>query len=309
MRVVFCGSPDFAIPSLRAVANNFEIVGVFTQPDKINGNRVIEPIVKTVAKELGLNVYQFDSISKEGFDTLRSLNPECIVTCAFGQFLYRKVINLPKYGVINVHGSILPKYRGASPIQSAVLNGEKETGVTIMRTAFEMDSGDVLLCERTPIRDNESAGELFDRLSFIGADALIKGLKMIEQGIAVFTPQDHSQATYCKKLTKDFGLLDFNDNPYEIQLKVRGLNPWPSAYTYLPNGKLFKIHQVEPIDKIYDAPAGEVVNCNIRDGIIVSCTNGALRLLTVQEEGGKKMTWKDFVIGHDFLGMQFKVTK
>lgn len=306
MRVVFCGSPDFAEPSLRAVNEKYEVVGVFTQPDRVNGKRVISPVIKNVALELGLPVFQPENISKDGFETLVSLNPDVIVTCAFGQFLYRKVLNLPKYGVINVHGSILPKYRGASPVQSAVLNGETETGVSIMRTAFEMDSGDVLFTEIIPILKGETAGELFDRMAVIGAKALVKGLDLIENGEAVFKPQNHSEATYCDKLKKDYGIIDFDKSPIELDNFVRGLNPWPSAYAYFPNGKMFKIHNIEPLDKSYDAQNGTVVSCDTKNGLIVSCGAGSIKLLFVQEEGGKKMDSTSYIIGHNLSGVLLK---
>lgn len=306
MRVVFCGSPDFAEASLRAVNENFEVVGVFTQPDRVNGKRVVSPPVKALALDLGLPVFQPDNISKDGFETLVSLNPDVIVTCAFGQFLYRKVLNLPKYGVINVHGSILPKYRGASPVQSAVLNGETETGVSIMRTVFEMDAGDVLFTEIIQIQKGETAGELFDRMAVVGANALVKGLKLIESGEAVFTPQNHEEATYCDKLKKDYGFVDFSKSAKELDNFVRGLNPWPSAYSFLPNGKIFKIHNVEPLERTYQEEVGTVVSCDTKNGLIVACGVGSIKLLFVQEEGGKKMDATSYIIGHNLMGVLLK---
>ncbi len=300
MRIVFCGSPDFSIPSLRAVHKEFGVTAVITQPDRVMGKRITSPVIKKEAESLGIPVYQFEKISVEGFDTLVGLEPDVIITCAFGQFLYRKVLALPKYGVINVHGSILPKYRGASPIQSAILNGEKETGVSIMRTAFEMDSGDVLLCKRTEILPNESAGELFDRLSMIGADALIEGLKLIFSGNAHYVPQDHTKASFCSSFDKKDGLIDFGKSAVEISNKVRAFNPWPSAFTYLPDGKLFKIHSVQVLEDNYPV-AGKIVKCD-KDGIVVSTGYGSLYLECVQEEGGKRMDSKVFSLGHSLLG-------
>lgn len=300
MRIVFCGSPDFSIPSLRAVHKEFGVTAVITQPDRIMGKRVTSPVIKKEAESLGIPVYQFEKVSVDGFETLVNLQPDVIITCAFGQFLYRKVLALPKYGVINVHGSILPKYRGASPIQSAILNGEKETGVSIMRTAFEMDSGDVLLCKKTEILPNESAGELFDRLSLIGADALVEGLKLIFNGNAIFIPQDHTKACFCSSFDKKDGLIDFSKSAEEISNKVRAFNPWPSAYTYLPDGKLFKLHSVRVLDEQYPE-TGKVVKCD-KEGIVVSTGSGSLYLECVQEEGGKRMDSKVFSLGHSLLG-------
>lgn len=303
MRIVFCGTPDFAIPSLRAVAEKFDVVGVFTQPDRINGKRVIAPAVKTEALRLGLPVFQCENISKDGFEQLKALEPDCMVTCAFGHFLYRKVLALPKYGVINVHGSILPKFRGASPVQSAVLAGEKETGVTIMKTAFEMDAGDILLVEKTEIGETETAGELFDRLSILGADALVKGLELIENGQAIFVPQDGNKATFCEKFHKEYGKLSFDKTPEELRRFVLGLNPWPSAYTRLPNGKLFKIHKLVVSNEKFDCEVGKVVYCDSKRGLVVACKDGSVVLTEVQEEGGRKMDAESFILGHDISGV------
>ena len=302
MRVAFCGSPDFAVPSLEALVKSHEVVGVFTQPDRVMGKRVTEPLVKQAALKLGLPVYQFDSISKEGFETLASLKPDVIVTCAFGQFLRRNVLELAKYGVINVHASILPLYRGAAPIQSAILNGDKETGVSIMRTVYEMDAGDVLLCVKTPIGDEETAGELFDRLSVLGATALIDGLSLIERGNAVFTPQDPEKATFCKKFDKEMGKIDFSLPAKKILNQIRAFNPWPSAYTFLPDGNIFKILSAKEVDEV-GAP-GEVLYSP--RGIVVACGDTALKLITVQAGGGKKMSAEDYANAHNLKGVVLK---
>ena len=299
MRIVFCASPDFAIPSLRLVHENFGVLAVFTQPDRVMGKRITSPAVKTEAESLNIPVYQFDSISKDGFEALSTFKPDVIVTCAFGQFLRNNVLELPKYGVVNVHASILPLYRGAAPIQSAILNGDKETGVSIMRTVYEMDAGDVILCEKTAIGEDETAGELFDRLSILGAQALIKALKAIEDGSATFTPQDGSRATFCKKLEKTSGLLDFTKSAVTLKNEIRAYSPWPSSYTYLPDGNLFKILSADVVDEV--GVSGEVLRSDGK-GLIVACGEGALKLNTVQLSGGKKMRAEDFVNAHDLKG-------
>ena len=299
MRVVFCGSPDFAIPSLEEVVKVHEVVGVFTQPDRIMGKRVTVPDVKKRASELSLPVYQFDSISKEGFETLASLRPDVIITCAFGQFLRRNVLDLAKYGVINVHASLLPLYRGAAPVQSAVLNGDKETGVSIMRTVYEMDAGDVILCEKTEIGDEETSGELFDRLSLIGAKALIKALDLLEKGEATFTPQDSEKATFCKKFDKEMGKADFSLPAETLRNMVRAFNPWPTLYTYLPDGNIFKIYSATVVDK--KGAAGEVLDDD--KTIVVACGDKALKLNVVQAGGGKRMSAEDYVNAHKLKGV------
>ena len=201
--------------------------------------------------------------------------------------------------MVNVHASILPLYRGAAPIQSAILNGDKETGVSIMRTVYEMDAGDVILCEKTAIGEDETAGELFDRLSILGAQALIKALKAIEDGSATFTPQDGSRATFCKKLEKTSGLLDFTKSAITLKNEIRAYSPWPSSYTYLPDGNLFKILSADVVDEV--GVSGEVLRSDGK-GLIVACGEGALKLNTVQLSGGKKMRAEDFVNAHDLKG-------
>ena len=302
MRVVFCGSPDFALPSLVAVSKAYDVVGVFTQPDRVMGKRVTVPVVKQKALELGLPVYQFDSISKEGFETLSSLSPDVIITCAFGQFLRRNVLDLAPYGVINVHASILPLYRGAAPIQSAILNGDKETGVSIMRTVYEMDAGDVILCKKTDIDEDETAGELFDRLSLIGADALMEALALIENGTATFTPQEGDKATFCKKFDKEAGKADFSLPAEVIKNQIRAFNPWPTLYAYLPDGNIFKIYSATVVEG--KGEIGEVIDDE--KGLVVACGEKALKLNVVQAGGGKRMSAEDYVNAHKRKGVILK---
>jgi len=302
MKIAFCASPDFAIPSLEVLAKKYQ-VAVFTQPDRVMGKRVTSPAVKKRALELSLPVYQFESISRDdGFAALCDYAPDVIVTCAFGQFLRRNVLELCKYGVINVHASLLPLYRGAAPIQSAILNGDKQTGVSIMRTEYEMDSGDVILCQTVDIGENETAGELFDRLSIIGANALDIALEKIFNGTATFTKQDHEKATFCKKLEKNSGLLDFSKDATTLKNEIRAYNPWPSSFTYLPDGNIFKIHSAHVLSNDYNLKIGEV-KVTPQKHVLVGCGKGVLDLDVIQAGGGKKMKASDYINAHDLNGV------
>ena len=300
MRIIFMGTPDFAIPSLRALAESaHEVVAVVTQPDRVTGKRVTVPATKSVALELGIPVLQYGKVSREGVEDLRALNADVIVTCSFGQILSREVLSLTPYGVVNVHGSILPKYRGSSPIQSAILNGDKETGITIMQTAYEVDSGDMILCERIPIAEDETAESLFDKLSELGAHALMQALEELQNGTAVFTPQDHTRATFCRMLTKESGRIDFALTAAEMDRFVRAMYSWPSAYTTL-GGKVLKIYSVQPVYGEYDESVkpGTVVDFGAKKGIVVRVGDGAIMLKDIQYEGAKRMDSKTFAIGH-----------
>ncbi len=260
MRLIFLGTPDFAVPSLKKIAQSkHEIIAVVTQPDRPRNRGVLTPSpVKQAALELGLNVLQYEKISREGLQDIKNLNPDIMVTCAFGQILSRDLLAVPKYGVINEHASLLPKYRGSSPIQWCVINGEKETGVTIMQTAYEVDSGDILFADKTAIAEDETAGELFDRLSLLASDSILKALDLIESASATFTPQDHSQATFCKLLSKADGKIDWSKSASEIKNFVRGMNPWPCAFTSL-DGKIYKIHKVSVCECDCSGSCGEIV--------------------------------------------------
>lgn len=302
MRVIFLGTPDFAAISLEAVYNSrHQVIAVVTQPDKPVGRRAelqISP-VKKFALEHGIRVLQYDKISKEGVDELSALEPDIMVTCAYGQILSKEVLSLAKHGVINVHASLLPKYRGASPIQYAVLNGDEVTGVTIMQTEEGLDSGDIILSEGLEIMPNETSGELFDRIAPLGARLVVRALDLIESGEAAFTPQDNSKATYVKQLKKSDGLIDFSRSFAELHNFVRGMLPWPCAYTFL-NGKMLKIYKIsrgELSKEFADARCGTVVSANPKTGLLVKTGDGAIRLDEVQLEGGRRMTASEFTLG------------
>lgn len=294
MKIVFLGTPDFAVESLQAVYDaGHEILAVVTQPDKERNRREVTfSPVKQRALDLGLKVLQFSKIREEGEEILRELAPDVMVTCAYGQIISQSILDIPKYGVINVHASLLPLFRGSSPIQWAILTGQKRTGVSIMRTALQVDSGDVLLQKSVEIGENETAGELFDRLANLGAEALVEGLGLIESGRAVFTPQDHSKATHYPMLSKEDGHIDWNSNAQEILCKIRGMNPWPSAYCYL-DGKIFKIWRAKVAQDELGIGEIQIQGKSMKIG----CGDGAIEALEVQLEGKRRMDTASFVAG------------
>ena len=312
MKVIFLGTPDFAVNTLKSIiASKHEVLAVVTQPDKPVGrsSKLVFSPVKPVAVENGIKVLQYNKIRIEGVEDLKALNADIMVTCAFGQILSQEIIDIAPHGIINVHASLLPAYRGASPIQWSILNGDKQTGVTIMKTEAGIDTGDIISVCKTDILPEETAGELFDRLSEMGAKLLVETLDKIESNTATFTPQNHALATHVKMLKKEDGIIDFSKNSEIIHNHVRGMNPWPSAFTFL-NGKMFKVHKVQIINnnkKWDNAPCGSVVESSAKNGLFVKTANGAVRLLVIQAEGGKRMNDTDYLLGHNIpVGEVFK---
>lgn len=295
MRILFLGTPDFAVAALeRIVGTDNEVVGVVTQPDrKRNRGEVSFCPVKQFAVEKGIKVYQYESIRKEGVEDIKAINPDIMITCAFGQIISQEILDIPKYGVINIHASLLPKYRGSSPIQWCLVNGESKTGVTIMRTALAVDSGDILLQKEIDILPEENAGELFDRLAILGGQAIVEALEIIADGRAVYTPQQESQATHYPMISKEDGKIDWSKSAREVFNKMRGFTPWPSAFTTL-DGKLFKILKCVVSDKIFDGKEGQVF-VEERKAYVV-CGNGTVELKEVQLEGKKAMPVSDFLL-------------
>lgn len=301
MRIVFLGTPDFAVPSLQALLNSHHaVLAVVCQPDKKVGReqKVVYSPVKQLALDNGVSVLQYNKIRLEGIEDLTQLNPDIMVSCAFGQILSQQIIDIPKLGIINVHGSLLPKYRGAAPIQQAIIDGETQTGITIMQTEAGIDTGDILSVVKTPIDDEETAGDLFDRLAILGADLLIETLDKLEKGLITPITQDDSLATHVKMIKKEDGIINWEDSAKNIHNKVRGMNPWPVAYTYL-NGKMLKIFTSKVVDNNSNSTCscGEVLACNKTDGLIIKCGEGSLKIEELQLEGGKKMLAHDFILG------------
>lgn len=298
-RILFAGTPDFALPSLEALFRaDYNLVGVLTQPDKPGArNKLTPPPVKVAAQALGLPVLQFAKVRQEGVEAIRSLRPDLIVTAAYGQIISQEIIDIPTYGVINVHGSLLPRWRGASPIQQAVLAGDEQTGITIMRTALAVDSGDIVLQRAIAIDPDETAGELFDRMAVLGAYTLLEALPSILDGSAVYTPQNHAEATFCSFISKEQGRIDW-DKPYtDLHNHVRGSNPWPSAYCYV-DAKLFKVWRVSLVDYQVAAPIGSVCLADAKEGIVVQCRDALVRLDEVQAEGSRRMSGREYMVGH-----------
>ena len=300
MRVVFLGTPDFSVNTLKAIINSkHEVVAVVTQPDKPVGrsSKLVFSPVKQVAVEHNLKVLQYNKIRLEGVEDLKALNADIMVTCAFGQILSQEIIDIAPKGIINVHASLLPKYRGAAPIQWSIINGDSETGVTIMQTEAGIDTGDIICVEKTPISETETAGELFDRLSMLGAKLLVEALDLIESGNATFTKQNDDLATHVKMLKKEDGIIDFSKSAREIYNFVRGMNPWPCAYTFLDE-KPLKVHSSDIVEIEAFAQPGEVICADSKRGLIIATGNGFIRLKDIQAEGGKKMADTAYLLGH-----------
>ncbi len=301
MRIVFMGTPDFAVGSLQALCESgkHEILAVVTQPDrpKGRGNKLLQTPVKEYALEQGLTVYQPQKVKTPEFvELLHELQPELIVVAAFGQFLSKEILELPKYGCINVHASLLPKYRGAAPIQYAIIKGEKESGVTIMQMDIGMDTGAMLDKVVVPIAENTTMGELHDALREQGAALLLQVIDKIATGTAVAEPQDNEQATYATLLDRSMEHIDWSKTAQEVHNLIRGFNPAPSTFTKLPNGKSLKIWGSKMTDKSSAAAAGTVIETG-KHSFFVACGKGVLEITEVQPESKKRMPAQVFLNG------------
>ena len=301
MRIVFMGTPDFAVGSLQALCESgkHEILAVVTQPDrpKGRGNKLLQTPVKEYALEQRLTVYQPQKVKTPEFvELLHELQPELIVVAAFGQFLSKEILELPKYGCINVHASLLPKYRGAAPIQYAIIKGEKESGVTIMQMDIGMDTGAMLDKVVVPIEENTTMGELHDALREQGATLLLQVIDKIAAGTAVAEPQDDAQATYATLLDRSMEHIDWSKTAQEVHNLIRGFNPAPSTFTKLPNGKSLKIWGSKMTDKSSAAAAGTVIETG-KHSFFVACGEGVLEITEVQPESKKRMPAQVFLNG------------
>lgn len=301
MRIVFMGTPDFAVGSLQALCESgkHEILAVVTQPDrpKGRGNKLLQTPVKEYALAQGLTVYQPQKVkSPEFVELLHGLQPELIVVAAFGQFLSKEILELPKYGCINVHASLLPKYRGAAPIQYAIIKGEKESGVTIMQMDIGMDTGAMLDKVVVPIAENTTMGELHDALREQGAALLLEVIDKLAAGTAVAEPQDNEQATYATLLDRSMEHIDWSKTAQEVHNLIRGFNPAPSTFTKLPNGKSLKIWGSKMTDKSSAAAAGTVIETG-KHSFFVACGEGVLEITEVQPESKKRMPAQVFLNG------------
>lgn len=299
MNIIFMGTPDFAVPCLEKLIEKHNVIAVFSQPDKPVGRKQIltPPPVKQCAKENNINVFQPKSLKDDEIDKkIEDMKADIIVVVAYGKILPKSVLKAAKYGCVNVHASLLPKYRGAAPIQWAVINGDKETGVTIMQMDEGLDTGDMLLVKKTDININETSEELFDRLSLIGADALIEALENIKNGNINPVAQGESDTSYAQKITKALSPIDWNKSAYEVHNLVRGLQTWPCAQTTF-NNKNIKIHKTVLSD-LRGSKSGEIVDNNKK--LIVSCGDGkCVEILELQPDGKKRMDTKSFLAGNN----------
>ena len=301
MRVVFMGTPDFAAESLAALSRaGFEIAAVFTQPDRPKGRgmKLAACETKKLALELGYPVYQPESLKTgEAAELLRSLAPELLCVVAYGKLLPDEILAIPKYGAVNVHGSLLPRYRGASPIQWSVLNGDEYAGVTTMYLAHDMDAGDIIYQSAVPVGEYETAGELSDRLAGLGGELLVKTVSAIEAGAAPRRPQNHAEATYVGQLDKSLCPIDWTGSPREIIKHVCGLNPWPVATMELA-GETLKVFAARYTDTVTDKAPGRVVSAG-KDGLEIACGGGKTVLITeLQAPGRKRMSAAAYLVGH-----------
>lgn len=299
MKIAFMGTPDFAVPCLeRLITSKHEIVGVFCQPDKPKGRSqtLTPPPVKVLANEHNIPVFQPASLrNSEGVKILREIDPDLVIVIAYGKILPEDFLKYPKYGCINIHGSILPKYRGASPIQWAVLNGDKEAGVTSMQMDAGIDTGDMLIVNTIPVGENETSEELFERLSVLGADTLSETLEALEKGELRPIKQNEEDATYVGMLSKQMSPVDWGQPADKVHNKIRGLYSWPGATTIL-EGKTLKIHKAVISEKKGNNISGCVVSAE--DRIVVCCgDNRCVELIEIQLEGKKRMKSEDFLRG------------
>lgn len=297
MRIVFMGTPDFAVPSLQALIDaGHDVCAVYTQPDKPQGRKQIltAPPVKTLALEHDIPVFQPNTLKNEDEQArLRDLAPEVIIVVAYGKLLPKAVLDIPPHGCINVHGSLLPRWRGAAPIQWAVIAGDEMAGVTTMQMAEGLDTGDMLLTYETKVGEKETAGELFDRLAQSGAELLTQTLVKLDE--ITPRPQDDAQSCYAHMLDKQMAVIDWSKSAHEIDCLIRGLNPWPIALTTL-SGERLKVFAAEKAAG--NGEPGTVLEADPKKGLTVACGEGALKLIEIQLVGGKRMKATDFLRGH-----------
>lgn len=307
------GTPDFAVPTLQMLIDEgYNIKAVVTQPDrpKGRGKKLAAPPVKQLAQKHDIPVLQPERIRQDAefLQTMTELAPDLAVVVAFGQILPESILEIPTLGCINIHGSLLPKYRGSAPIQQAILDGEQMTGVTIMYMDAGMDTGDMITKTEMVILPEETAGSLHDRMMHVGAEALRAALPGIKEQSYTAEKQNEDEATYAPMLEKQMGLIDWNQSGAAIDCIVRGLNPWPTAYTYY-EGKLLKIWEVEPVKYDDNKEPGQIVDIITDGGILVKTKDGALLVKEIQAQGGKRMKMSDYMRGHqvdigDFLGIR-----
>lgn len=298
--IVFMGTPDFAVPSLDSIYKaGYNIKAVITQKDKKRGRgkKLQYTPVKQRALELGLEVFQPERINHSNIDEiLKSLDLDFIVVVAYGQILKKKILDIPKYGSYNIHASLLPKYRGAAPINWAIIDGEEKTGVTIMEMAQGLDTGDIVLASEIAINKEDTTENIHHKLSELGSNLIVEALEKIYSGKSKTIPQDHSKSTYASMLNKEMGLIEWNKSGRDIVNLIRGLKPWPSAYT-MYNDQTIKIHKASLIDENYQGAIGEIVNIT-KDSIYVKANDGTIKIEELQFPGKKKMKTSEYLKGN-----------
>ncbi|MCR5657321.1 MAG: methionyl-tRNA formyltransferase [Butyrivibrio sp.] len=301
MKIVYMGTPDFAVAALeKIIEKGHEVVCVVTQPDKPKGrsDKLMPSPVKECALKHGLEVFQPEKIkTPDAVAKLKTYDADIYVVAAFGQILSQEILDIPRLGCVNIHASLLPEYRGAAPIQFSILDGKKETGVTIQQMNAGMDTGDILSVAKLPITEEDTAGILFDKLMYLGADLIAETLPKLEKGEITPIPQDESKATKCGKISKDMGKINWNDSAEKISYLVRGMNPWPSAFTKL-NGKMLKIWTVKVTGEKANGNAGTIHSVT-KESILVNTGDGVLEISELQLEGKKRMDVKSFLLGYD----------
>ena len=298
MKTLFMGTPDFALDTLKYLYENTELLAVFTKVDKVNGrgNKITFSPVKQFALDNGIDVIQPKSLRvDETYNLIKEYNPDLIVVVAYGMIIPKNIIDIPKYGIINVHSSLLPKYRGAAPIHAAIINGDDKTGVSIMYISEGLDEGDVILTKETPIYLEDNLGTLHDRLKVLGAEGVKETIKLMEENKVIRHPQDNSLATFVKPIKKEETKIDFNDKSINIFNKIRGMNPFPVAYTTL-NDKVLKLYDSMYVEYIGDEIPGTVIYLG-KEGIKVKTSDGAIFIKELKLEGKKKQKATDFING------------
>ncbi len=301
MKIVYMGTPDFAVPALEAlISAGHEILAVVTQPDrpKGRGKELAVSPVKECALSHGLKILQPEKIkTKEAVDELKTFDADIYVVAAFGQILSEEILNIPKYGCVNIHASLLPKYRGAAPIQQAILEGDSETGITIMQMNVGMDTGDILATKVIPITEDDTAGTMFDKLSVLGGELITETLPKLEAGEITPVPQDEELSSKCGKITKEMGHINWNMSAVKIRNLVQAMDPWPSSFTRI-GGKTLKIWSAKAWNEIKKGAPGTV--CEVtKESFLVNTGSGQLEVFEVQLEGKKRMKVKDFLLGYD----------
>lgn len=314
MKIIFLGTPEFSMPSLEAIYNSkHNLVAIVSQPDRIQdrGRKIVFSPVKTFALENNIPIFQFDKISRDGVEIIKNLEPDLMVTASFGQILSQEIIDVPTHGIINVHASILPNYRGASPIQTAIINGDKVTGVTIMQTEAGLDTGDIIKTGQIEIKDDETTGELSQRLAILGSQLLMEVISEIDSETVVKTPQPHIEAQVTKRISKEEGRIVWAQSAKEIKCKILGFNPSPIAFTCL-NNQVVKIYRARVATEIDETkkPEGTILECSSpKAGVYVQCGTGVLELLEVQFPNQKVIRAKDAINGRKFkVGDKFSYT-